>query len=70
METIGGLVLKLHTDISNLRTYEGNRALIEALVHTAEEKLAIIAAHLMEVRRANGMGACAVIVDMRATGGR
>jgi len=53
--TVRQLVLDLHTDISNLDNYAGNTALIGALLETAENKLAVIAQHLADVRAAAGL---------------
>ena len=64
--TARSLALALHTDLSNLDNYAGNPALVAALLQTAEEKLAIIAQYLADVRREAGIGGVATILHSRA----
>ena len=67
-KTPRALCLDLHTDLQNLDNYADNRTLLAALINTAEEKIAIITAHLLSVRSANGIGGSGVIIDARGEG--
>ena len=58
--------LALHTDISNIDTYAGNVGLLASLVSVSEEKLAVIAEYLAQVRRENGLRPSLVIPGERA----
>lgn len=56
------LALDLHTDLANIDNYAGQTALVGALLETAENKVAVIAGHLAEVRAAAGLRPSCVLV--------
>ncbi|HXJ61965.1 MAG TPA: hypothetical protein VNU68_35455 [Verrucomicrobiae bacterium] len=60
------LTLDLHTDLSNLDAYAGNRVMIAALIATASEKIAVITAHLNDTAAAAGLDAPGIILDGKA----
>lgn len=49
------LALALVTDLSNLKSYEAMPSVLAPLVLVAEERLAVLQAHLATVRIAAGM---------------
>lgn len=49
------LVLKLHTDLANIRNYEGDPELQGTLILRAEEKIWAISETLLELRDSIGM---------------
>ena len=57
------LTLDLHTDLQNLDNYAADPALIAGLLRTAEEKVAIVAQYLANVRAGAGTAGSAVILE-------
>ena len=57
------LTLDLHTDLQNLDNYAADPALIAGLLRTAEEKVAIVAQYLANVRAGAGIAGSAVILE-------